>query len=383
MVPPWKQHTYEQLGLWRKHRLLLAVALLLLCCLLSSASPLNNYYLFFCRRSCHVSSAFIPSSRAHQRHHHKHGGSSSKSSPSRHLSTYPATESEDTNNANSYNWAEYSLRQSYKKSGGILYKQSLLTPTEFTTVQNEIRNLINDNKLNLVDEKESSFATNRIGAVLDKSSEVYKIFSSDEGSISRLVNTLVNNGDDYDTESEKDSLLLGSRMILSPDIPIEIRIYEKTGAGMEWHVDDIIYTNTKQVEVVFTLENTSDCCTMWKPHDQSVLQSSSVADDGRGGDDSSSSNKNYRIESVQTTPNSAILIKAGGVEHKVSSLSYGRRVILKMAFVREGALMSDEMREHVSHHNVGSVAGGGKKIVRKGTSINMDLPRKKRRRQRH
>lgn len=26
-----------------------------------------------------------------------------------------------------------------------------------------------------------------------------------------------------------------------------------------------------------------------------------------------------------------------------------RRVILKMAFVREGALMSDEMREHVSH----------------------------------
>ena len=32
-----------------------------------------------------------------------------------------------------------------------------------------------------------------------------------------------------------------------------------------------------------------------------------------------------------------------------------RRVILKIAFVREGALMSDEMRGHVSHHN-GSVS---------------------------
>ena len=311
------------------------------------------------------SAAFIPSSTHQRQHHHHNLFSTTKEN----AAAYPATE-EDTNNANRYNWAEYSLRQSYKKSGGILYKQSLLTPTEFTTVQNEIHNLINDNKLKLVDEKESSFATNRIGAVLDRNSDVYKIFSCAEGSICHLVNKLVNNDDDYDAESEKDDLLLGNKMILSPDIPIEIRIYEKAGAGMEWHVDDIIYTNTKQVEVVFTLENTSDCCTMWKPHDQQpILQSSSVADDGRGDGDSSSSNSSNnkcRIESVQTTPNSAILIQAGSVEHKVSSLSYGRRVILKMAFVREGALMSDEMREHVSHHDVRSGAGGGKKIVRRG-----------------
>jgi hypothetical protein len=239
----------------------------------------------------------------------------------------------------------------------------------------------------LVDEKESSFATNRIGAVLDRNSEVYKVFSYDEGSICRLVNTLVDNDDD--AESEKDDLLLGSKMILSPDIPIEIRIYEKTGAGMEWHVDDIIYTNTKQVEVVFTLENTSDCCTMWKPHDQPIQLPSSVADDWRDDDDGSSNSSNnsnnnkYRIESVQTTPNSAILIKAGSVEHKVSSLSYGRRVILKMAFVREGALMSDEMRGHVSHHNVRNGAGGGNKIVRKDISTTVELQKRKRQRRRH
>jgi hypothetical protein len=36
---------------------------------------------------------------------------------------------------------------------------------------------------------------------------------------------------------------------------------------------------------------------------------------------------------VQTTPNSAILIKAGSVEHKVSSLSYGRWVPMCMELI--------------------------------------------------
>ena len=97
---------------------------------------------------------------------------------------------------------------------------------------------------------------------------------------------------------------------------------------MEWHVDDIIYQNTKQIEVVFTLENTSDCCTMWRPHDQPILTASSEEDlitssCGNGRKQENNDNK-YRVESVQTTPNSAILIKAGGVLHKVSPLSYGR-----------------------------------------------------------
>lgn len=109
---------------------------------------------------------------------------------------------------------------------------------------------------------------------------------------------------------------------------------------MEWHVDDIIYQNTKQIEVVFTLENTSDCCTMWRPHDQPVLTAASsataamssevssmeeelITSSGNGKKQESDENK-FRVESVQTTPNSAILIKAGGVLHKVSPLSYGR-----------------------------------------------------------
>ena len=42
-----------------------------------------------------------------------------------------------------------------------------------------------------------------------------------------------------------------------------------------------------------------------------------------------------------------------------------RRVILKMAFVRKGALMSDEMRNHVSHHNGSSSAGKKKQDGRR------------------
>ena len=108
---------------------------------------------------------------------------------------------------------------------------------------------------------------------------------------------------------------------------------------MEWHVDDIIYQNTKQIEVVLTLENTSDCCTMWRPHDQPILAAAvkTISKEEKDDDDLNTSssrreqenNKSnrkdeFRVDSVQTTPNSAILIKAGGVLHKVSPLSYGR-----------------------------------------------------------
>jgi hypothetical protein len=107
---------------------------------------------------------------------------------------------------------------------------------------------------------------------------------------------------------------------------------------MEWHVDDIIYQNTKQIEVVLTLENTSDCCTMWRPHDQPILAAAASTSSQEDVNDlntsdrtkrehesnKSNSNEEFRVESVQTTPNSAILIKAGGVLHKVSPLSYGR-----------------------------------------------------------
>ena len=117
---------------------------------------------------------------------------------------------------------------------------------------------------------------------------------------------------------------------------------------MGWHIDDIIY-HPEQIEVVFTLENTSDCCTIWRPHDQPSLSSSQLSKNDHH--DSRREHQKYDLQSTQTTPNSALIIKAGGVEHKVSPLTVGKRTILKMAFVRELAVMDESMEGHASHHN--------------------------------
>ena len=92
---------------------------------------------------------------------------------------------------------------------------------------------------------------------------------------------------------------------------------------MEWHIDDVIY-KPNQIEVVYTIDNNSDCNTMWRAES---------------------------IHSIQSTPNSALILRAGGVEHKVSPLTMGRRTILKMAWVRENAVLDETMKQHASHHN--------------------------------
>jgi hypothetical protein len=87
---------------------------------------------------------------------------------------------------------------------------------------------------------------------------------------------------------------------------------------MDWHVDDVL-SDPPQLEVVLTLENTSDCQTMWKLADDNHVQ-------------------------VETDVNSALLLQAGGIPHCVSSLKRGRRAILKCAYVEEGAVFcKDEM----------------------------------------
>jgi hypothetical protein len=131
------------------------------------------------------------------------------------LSSSPSSLPAHNNHADSQmiDWAQYSLRQSYKKAGGILYKQSILTPAEFNAVQMAIDQM----NLKLTDEKESSFATNRMGAVIEKDSDVYRILSCSEGSLCRLVNGLADDDDADGSDGEE----LG-KMILSPDIPIEV-----------------------------------------------------------------------------------------------------------------------------------------------------------------
>ena len=94
---------------------------------------------------------------------------------------------------------------------------------------------------------------------------------------------------------------------------------------MDWHIDDVLY-DPAQVEVVFTIDNSSDCKTMWEK--EIILSSTNKGQVKR------STHEQKQVEIVETEPNSAIILQAGGVRHCVSSLKYERRSIIKCVFTR-------------------------------------------------
>ena len=166
----------------------------------------------------------------------------------------------------------------------------------------------------------------------------------------------------------------------------KVRVYEQKGAGMEWHIDDVLY-NPEQIEVVYTVDNTSDCSTLWCPHDQQQQEQQReplLPTTNNDGEQQKPKKKqkhsinNNNIQSVQTTPNSALIIKAGGVRHKVSPLTVGRRTILKMAFVREYAVLDKSMEGHASHHNHGKKKHKNKNTKKKKSVQRIKSKRKKR-----
>jgi hypothetical protein len=174
------------------------------------------------------------------------------------------------------------------KSGGILYRTSVFDKDEYATIAKDIASF--SSKLH--QETASSVAKYRLGTSLPPDSATFQAFQ--HGSLSRLVEKVA--GSDY---------------VLSPHIPVEIRVYEKAGACMAWHCDDVLY-DPPQLEVVWTLENTSDCVTLWEQSDGNV-------------------------QSVETERNSVLLLSAGGPSHCVTSLKRGRRTIVKCAYVQKGA----------------------------------------------
>ena len=104
---------------------------------------------------------------------------------------------------------------------------------------------------------------------------------------------------------------------------------------MAWHTDDILF-DPPQIEVVFTLDNNSNCKTMWKEQRSGTISNI------------------VKLREVETEPNSALFLKAGGVEHCVSSLQRGTRTILKMVFVRRNALIiKDTASEVLGQFNMG------------------------------
>jgi len=185
-----------------------------------------------------------------------------------------------------------------EKAGSVLYRKSVFSPTELMTIRSEVER---HSKI-LQEESSSSIAQKRLGATLSSDCAVLELLK--HGSLHALV--------------EKAT---GTSCVLSSNLPVEIRSYEREGAGMAWHVDDILY-DPPQIEIVFTLQNDSDCQTMWKEVGTN------------------------KLHVVETEPNSAILLLAGGSSHCVTHLKRGKRMILKCAYVEKGAVFREGQHEN-------------------------------------
>lgn len=213
----------------------------------------------------------------------------------------------------------------------ILYRRNLFTKEELKIIQDDImgasKNKNNNNNYlgKLQPESTSSVARGRRGISLPADSPTVQVFR--QGSLWQWIQNVV-------TTTTTDNLQFQLR---HQDVPMEIRSYEQAGAGMAWHSDDVLFAPYPQLEVVWTLENSSDCQTLYKTTTKDA-----------GGDDET-------IQTLQTEVNSVLLIPAGGPEHCVTSLQRGRRIILKAVYAVDGCEYLQDAR--VQQFNTKAAAG--------------------------
>jgi len=93
--------------------------------------------------------------------------------------------------------------------------------------------------------------------------------------------------------------------------PPEYRLYTQ-GSFVTCHRDEAL-TDPPQLELVYTVENTSDSVTTWAKDHLEFLREDTFA--------------------VWTAPNSGLLMQARGAVHSVSELTCGHRAIVKVALV--------------------------------------------------
>mmetsp|Transcript_2261 Transcript_2261/g.4751 ORF Transcript_2261/g.4751 Transcript_2261/m.4751 type:complete len:305 (-) Transcript_2261:336-1250(-) len=211
-----------------------------------------------------------------------------------------------------------------EKKGGILYRTSIFDRSELAQIRQDLAEYERD----MQDETMSSVAQHRRGAVLSSvDSPTVQVLR--EGSLVEWVRTVTSNP---------------NYVLRDQDVPVELRSYEKRGASMAWHSDDVLF-DPPQLEVVWTLENTSDCVTMWKQPEQ------------HGPNDSS---KTTNIHTIETDPNAVLLIAAGGPEHCVTSLKQGRRIIVKCVYALRDAVFLSHAHQAQFQNKKGSKSNNKK-----------------------
>jgi len=107
---------------------------------------------------------------------------------------------------------------------------------------------------------------------------------------------------------DKLNSMLGMKLEPSPIRTLEYRTYD-IGGQMDWHIDTRVTTKqSAQIEVVYTIENTSDSTTVWRENDTNIEHT------------------------IRTTPNSVSITQGESVFHKVTPVTYGKRSIIKASY---------------------------------------------------
>ena len=167
----------------------------------------------------------------------------------------------------------------------ILYIKDALSYDDFLKINKECLNiypkLVPDN----------SIAKNRLHVIIPKNNIIEKIFYGN-----KFMNLLKNN--------------IGLNVKPSKVLPIEFRYYI-INSSMNWHRDQVITKNIyncPQIEVVYTVHNTSDSKTEWV------------------------NDKNGYINEIYSFPNSIMITQGNSSFHRVTPITNGNRSIIKIAY---------------------------------------------------
>ena len=218
---------------------------------------------------------------------------------------------------------KYKSRSLLDRSGGILYRTSVVaSKKEWDVIYQEVMRTLPF----LQPESKSSIAQHRYGIALSSiTSPTVQLLKDPNGSITKYINRIASPS----TQCE---------YVLAPDIPVEIRSYEKRNANMNWHIDDVLYHPIPQVEIILTILNTSNCQTMWQL--------------GGNENDNTDNKKEASIHSIETEPNSLLCLRAGVTSHCVTPLQYGKRIILKCAYIPRSVCDEKDDSSQNNNHTV-------------------------------
>ena len=165
----------------------------------------------------------------------------------------------------------------------VKYIKKFFSQNEFDKLKSECKKLDN-----LLVNEQNSVSPNRENVVIKSTHYIHNLVYS-----KKILDKFKN--------------IIGFEIKPSKTIPVEYRRY-RIGAKMNWHRDVILNKKCPQIETVFTIENESDSSTQWI-------------------DDSTK-----KLHSIQSIPNSCMILQGGGPKHRVTRINSGYRTIVKVAY---------------------------------------------------